>query len=111
MAEKKVGDLTPFRDLSEELRERAERDSEYRGDRDPGVLMLTTIRKRLEAAIEKAESQELTISIDDYAEREGIGRAAAYKRFQAGGIPGAEKRPGVGIVIPADYATRTSSAA
>lgn len=110
MEKTKVGDLTPFRELSRELQARAKQDSEFRGDKDPVVVALANITKRLEAAIAEAEDRELTITIEEYAEREGITTGAAYKRFQAGGIAGAEKRPGVGIVIPADYAVRPKMA-
>lgn len=109
-AEKSVGNLAPFRDLSQELQQRADADREFRGDGDPVVRVLTTIRKRLEEALQTAQDPELTLTIEEYAEREGITKSAAYKRYQAGGIPGAEKRPGVGVVIPADYATRSTGA-
>lgn len=111
MSEKRVGDLKPFRDLRLEIQARAAEDSKWRGDADPIVKVLSTIDRRLEAAIQAAEESDLTITIDEYAEAERITRGAAYKRFQAGAIPGAEKRPGLGVVIPADYATRSNTAA
>lgn len=106
---KRVGDLQPFRELSRDLDEQIERDAGWRGDSDPVVHALGELRRRLREAIEASENQEITITLDEYAELEDITRAAAHKRFRAGAIPGAVKIPGEGIVIPADYQARKTA--
>lgn len=102
-APRELGDLRPIRDMLEELEQWAKDDRERRGE-DEVVHALTQVRRKLVDALADAENPRPELTIKEYAKLHGISVWAAYKRYERGQIAGADKKPGRGIVIPAEAA-------
>lgn len=107
---RELGDLTPIREVLGELEAWEGEDLERRGEDDQVVRALRKVRRRLDAAIADAAHPEPVLYIEDYAQLEGIGVWAAYKRYERGRIPGAVKDASGRIVIPIDYDAQESAA-
>lgn len=105
---RELGNLLPLRRALVEIEEWEAHDRERRGEDDQVVRALRKVRRRLEEALADAENPRPELSIDEYAELEGISLSGAYKRWQRGQIPGAKRIPGKGIVIPIDYMERAA---
>ena len=99
---REIGEIGPFRKLHDDLGRWLESPI---GD-EKAAEAVARIRKDLERAIADAANPPADgLSIEEYAARKRITKAAAWKRFQRGSLPGAEKVPGRGIVVPFDLAS------
>lgn len=96
---REIGELAPFRELLEEWR--GWTDSPVADEKAAEVV--ERMRKQLARAIADAANPPADgVSIFEYAARKRITVAAARKRWLRGKIPGAQKVPGVGIVVPVE---------
>lgn len=90
---KTIGDLTPLHRAMEELDERIEAAARDRAADDHGLLAMRSVRRLFSDALDDAVRPIEGLTVDEYAEQEGITRFGAYKRIARGQVQ-AERRGG-----------------
>lgn len=88
-----IGDLTPIREAMDRLDEWERHDREKRGDTDPVVQTLATVRRSLTDALDAAARPVDGLTVEEYADLAGITKFGAYKRIARGQVQ-AERRGG-----------------
>lgn len=102
--ERIIGDLSPVRRLLAELREWEDEDKSRRPEGDPVVHVLSEFRRKLEKAIEQGVDLSEGMTVDEYAELEGVKRDAIYMRMKRGTLRARVVRHGGRLKILPDIA-------
>lgn len=99
----RFGDLTPIRAAVEEIRSMESQASTLRAQTQQETLR--DVRLKLEAALHDAENPNMSdgLSVEEYAQLEGVTRQAIYKRIRQGKLVPV-RRPG-GLRISRDALT------
>lgn len=79
-----LGDLTPIRAVLKRVEDRLDYDRATRPSDDPAVLALADVERWLTEALGHAENAELSLSVEDYAAKEGITIWGVYRRIKKG---------------------------
>jgi hypothetical protein len=88
-----IGDLTPIRAALDALEAWERHDRANRGEADPVVTTLARVRRELAEALAEAVQPIDGLTVEEYAEKEGITVFGAYKRIARGKVP-VERRAG-----------------
>lgn len=88
-----IGDLDPIRAALDEMEAWEREDREKLGESDRAVRALSRARRRLADALDEAVRPIDGLTVEEYADREGITVFGAYKRIARGKVP-AERRAG-----------------